>query len=59
MALQRIDPKAMRRVWKRRRQNERRARKMENAIRRSLYLRPLAELVGRIAEAAGRVLSRK
>ncbi|TMK77696.1 MAG: hypothetical protein E6G45_08835 [Actinobacteria bacterium] len=59
MALQRIDPKAMRRVWKRRRQNERRAQKMENAIRRGLYLRPLAELVGRIAEAAGRVLSRK
>jgi len=54
MALQRLDPKAMEGVLKRRRRNERRARKMENAIRRSLYLQPLAQ----VAEALGGIFRR-
>jgi hypothetical protein len=49
VALQRLDPNGLRRVLKRRRKNERRARKMENALRRHLYLRPLADLVSALA----------
>lgn len=49
MALQRLDPKALARSLKRRRKNERRARKLENAYRRSLYLSPLARIVAALA----------
>jgi len=52
VALQRLDPKALQRTLKRRKKNQGRARKMENAFRRSLYLNPLA----RIADAIARIL---
>jgi hypothetical protein len=49
MALQQLDPRALHRLYKRRKKNERRVRKMENAVRRSLYLNPLAKIVEALA----------
>jgi hypothetical protein len=48
------DPDDERRVWERRRQNQKRADKMNNAQRRSIYLRPLTSLFEMITALVGR-----
>jgi len=49
VALQRLDPKGLQPSLKRRSKNMRRARKLENAQRRALYLNPLARIVETLA----------
>jgi hypothetical protein len=52
MALQTLDPKGLRRAFKRRRKAERRQRRMERAVRFRLYVLSLAVLLAAVAALA-------
>lgn len=46
-------------MWKRRRRNERRARRMERAVQWNLYMRPVAQIadsLARIADSVARIV---
>jgi hypothetical protein len=50
--------KGRRNPWRQRRRNQRRTRKYENAARRHLYIRPLADVLAKLFEAIGRIFGR-